>query len=585
MGETDVQIDRNITVTFNEPMNAASVQLTWDPAGAAGPAVVKDWTPDNMTFYFNHSIPFSGNTIYWPNVTGQDLASNDLRRDIGVANPWWFSTETIGQWIVSTDPVNETIGVALDKDITVVFSGAMNTSTLVWSINPDPLGWTEEWAGGDTILYLNHSNPFDESQHYDVQVECNDITGMPLDPTKGAGNPWWFETAAIGPSIDSTDPYDMETGVPLTKDIVITFSEPMNTSSVTWWFSDAGISFTEAWTGGDTVLTLTPLSSYTEFTTYTVNITAGKDMSDVPLESGLAPNPWNFSTIVTPPGNLMVLREKPNIKLIWDPVPNAAEYHIYESSDRLAPWPWALLDSVSAPTTEYTHAGAHDDSSDHFYIVRAYNGFSETENSTMGVKLHLEFWPPMTPWQFSIYWLSLPYNNIYSNASDIVEDIEGGPGVPTKIRWVAKWDRDEQKTQFYYYSWGRWWGEDFAIATGDAVAIGGIQMNFAWIINGTDFDYEFSFTAGQSNWLSLPTTNSYGNASDIVIDIEGGLAGPPTKITEIGRWNSQTQTWEIYYWDGSWTGDDFEIKSGEAVYIRIIGDFTWTPKLVTPAVP
>ena len=66
-------------------------------------------------------------------------------------------------------------------------------------------------------------------------------------------------------------------------------------------------------------------------------------------------------------------------------------------------------------------------------------------------------------------------------------------------------------------------------------------------------------------------------------DIEGGL-GSSTKIIEVGKLNPQGLTWEVFRWNGAqWTGD-FTIDLGDGIYLRTIQDFSWTPKLLTPAV-
>ena len=59
-----------------------------------------------------------------------------------------------------------------------------------------------------------------------------------------------------------------------------------------------------------------------------------------------------------------------------------------------------------------------------------------------------------------------------------------------------------------------------------------------------------------------------------------------TKIVEVGLWNAATQTVVRWYWTGTvWTGTDFAIAPGAGIYIILASSFTWTPILITPAVP
>jgi hypothetical protein len=34
-----------------------------------------------------------------------------------------------------------------------------------------------------------------------------------------------------------------------------------------------------------------------------------------------------------------------------------------------------------------------------------------------------------------------------------------------------------------------------------------------------------------------------------------------------------------------WTGTDFTFASGEAIYLKVVSTFSWTPRLLTPEVP
>jgi len=586
---TGVPTDKNIIITFSKEMNTPTVTWYVD-TNMNGPGLdfgwTESWESGNTTLNISHSIAFAGGTQYWVNVTyGEDLFANSLNRTAGMPR-WWFETEVLGPWLVSTDPANATTGVALDKDIEVVFSEAIDTTTLVWSINPPEGGvWTEEWSSDNITLYLNHSLLFTENQTYDVQIACNDTSGNPLDPGKGVPNPWWFKTGGAVPYIVTTVPYDGETDVVLGRNIEVTFSEAINTATYTWTINPlVPGSWTEEWSAGDTVLYLNHTNPYAMFTTYTVEITFAEDLSGLPLGPGPVPNPWAFTTITGAPYNLEVERAPPDMIINWDPVPGAIMYSIYESQDSFAAWPWALLGTSGVPT--YTHVGGHDDGLTHFYIVRAFNGVVETENSTMGAKAHLSFTQPVSPMLTDINWLSLPYNSIYATASDIANEL-----TDAKIRAVGKWDPAKQKAITYTYAKGKWRGVDFPISPGDGIFIAGLQQDFDWVINGTDSEITLNFVhypkyTKNTNWISVPYTGIYNTASSIVIDIEGSLMTVPGKIVEVGKWNATTQTAETFYWDGgAWIGTDFTIEAGDGIYIQIISSFGWMITLLTPTVP
>jgi len=98
------------------------------------------------------------------------------------------------------------------------------------------------------------------------------------------------------PVILSTVPVNGATGVALNQQIVVTFSETMDTSTVTYSCTPDPGGWVPAWSSGDSVLTL----DHTFFgmnTLYTFEILSGTDTAGNSLNNTGAPNPWTFTTI------------------------------------------------------------------------------------------------------------------------------------------------------------------------------------------------------------------------------------------------------------------------------------------------
>jgi hypothetical protein len=78
---------------------------------------------------------------------------------------------------------------------------------------------------------------------------------------------------------------------------------------------------------------------------------------------------------------------------------------------------------------------------------------------------------------------SIPYTSVYSKASDIVKDLEGGTGAGsnTKIDKLMVWNPLTQnyKLYMYNYKYNMWLGNDFDIMPGDAVNLYPTS-NFTW---------------------------------------------------------------------------------------------------------
>jgi len=81
----------------------------------------------------------------------------------------------------------------------------------------------------------------------------------------------------------------------------------------------------------------------------------------------------------------------------------------------------------------------------------------------------------------NIHWISLPYTGVYTKASDVVVDIEGGTGSGrnTKIVEVAKWNGLTQTLQVYRYAAGGWTGTDFTLVPGEGIYLK-VVSTFTW---------------------------------------------------------------------------------------------------------
>lgn len=587
--EQEVNPRASINITFSEAIDDSSFLYTVDP-GPPGMFWEEDWvTPSKVIL--NHT-PFWNCTSYTIHVIrATDLEGKDLVPG-PVPNPWTFTTYCQSPYIARTDPRHEEEGVPQSYGITVEFSEPMATDTVEWTLTPnDPpeIVFNVQWFSNDTIALFTHLRMFDSCLEYSFWItngtdkDNNQLVPGPVP------NPWTFKVECPNPRILSTDPKDRAAGVPLDAPLVIVFDRPMDTTTLNWTIDPDPGGWTHAWQDNDTRLVLSHSNLFANDTTYVAHVLEIYDTLGNPLVPGPVPNPWQFTTgtAVSTPRNLEVWRFFPNdVVVVWDAVLGATSYHVYHTTDRFEPWPWVSMMEITAPTTSALLAGHLTDGLDHYYIVRAYNDAlgEESTNSTMGVKVDESF--VTNPMKASIYWMSLPYESIYSKASDIASEL-----TESKVNLIAKWDRNRQEVISYYFARGKWRGRDFALNPGDGFYVS-VVSDFSWYINGTDLDMDLDLgflptpTKKNAHWVSLPYTSTYAKASDIVLDIEGGL-GPGTnaKITEVRKWDPLTGTEIVFFYDGSgWSGDDFDVLAGEGVCLRVVTSFSWSPALLTPVV-
>jgi len=199
-------------------------------------------------------------------------------------------------YITSTYPADFASYVPLTADVVVSFSYPMNASTVTWSFSDPAVAFSPSWNPTYTVLTLKHAVPFTEcTTRLKMEIMGRDKDDVALVPGP-VPNPWTFNTGCFPPKILETMPASQDFNVPLGADIVVRFSEPMNTSTVTWSFSDPSITLTPGWDGAETNLTLTHAKALAPCTVYTAQVLSGKDKIGLPLVPGPVPNPWKFTT-------------------------------------------------------------------------------------------------------------------------------------------------------------------------------------------------------------------------------------------------------------------------------------------------
>lgn len=296
-GATSVPLDQIITVTFNEEMNPSTITL--NSISINGPTVVTGTISySGLTATFTPLSPLEANTIYTGRVTTdvKDTRGNALQADY----VWSFSTGLlIGPLIVVTSPTNNEVNVLLNKVISATFNMAMDSSTIDQTSFIIKQGFTSTEGAisysGNTA-YFTPTNLLEPNTTYTgiLTTRIKNLAGVSL----AADYIWTFKTLSfLPPTVISTDPFDNETNVILTKRITANFIVPMipNTLTNSSFIIKQGlttIAGVVSYSG--TTVTFVPNSSLDANTTYTATITtAAKNLAGTPLEDDYI---WTFST-------------------------------------------------------------------------------------------------------------------------------------------------------------------------------------------------------------------------------------------------------------------------------------------------
>ena len=318
-GAASVPFDKVITATFNEAMNPATISPSSFSLANTGPLggrmavsgknsstlVAGDlkYNGETFTMSFTPTAKLIAGTNYSATVfaTVKDLKGNAMQVDY----VWTFSTATaasgagVSPTVSSTDPVNVATGVVLNKTITATFSESMTPSTINATTFTIKQG-TTSILGAVSFAGLKASfiptSPLTGNTLYTATI----TTGAKNVPGTALANDyvWTFTTGTVvAPKVNSVDPIDLATAVPLNKVISVIFSEAMNpltitTSTFTVMIGANPVAGTVVYSG--TTATFTPTGGLVAGNTYTATVTTGaKNPAGTPLASDFV---WTFST-------------------------------------------------------------------------------------------------------------------------------------------------------------------------------------------------------------------------------------------------------------------------------------------------
>ncbi len=295
---TGVVINKTVAATFSVPMNPTSINGTSFYLKEGANLIPGLVTYSGSTAYFKSTINLVAGTLYTATITtvaknlaGTTLASNYV---------WTFTTGSLqAPTVIVTDPLNLATNVLLSKVITAGFSEAMNPSTINASsftlMNGSvSVAGTVTYAG--TVASFTPTVALLPSTLYTATITT---TATNVAGTALASNYVWTFTTGIlvVPTVISTDPANLATGVPLNKVITATFSEPMNASTITnssFLVKLGSVTVPGTVTYAGVIASFTPTSLLLSDSTYTCTITTlAKNLAGTPIASNYV---WTFST-------------------------------------------------------------------------------------------------------------------------------------------------------------------------------------------------------------------------------------------------------------------------------------------------
>ncbi len=310
---------QTITVTFSEPMNAASI-VAPGTFSVTGPGVTP--VPGTVTYDPTNNIAtfapiggtFATGTTFTATVSTAalsmallPLASNYVFTFTTGAGP-----DTTPPLVSSTNPANSATNVATNQKIVATFDKGMNSTTLNGTtftlMGPGVthvLGTVTYSTIGDTATFTP-SSALATGTTYTATITTGvaDLSGNTL----ASNFVWTFMTGlgtdAIAPMVTFMNPANGASSVGIDASVSATFSEAMDPSTLnpaTFTVTGPGATVVVgkvSYDVSDMIATFTPTSPLAASSTFTATITGALDLAG----NALATTSWTFMTGLTPTG-------------------------------------------------------------------------------------------------------------------------------------------------------------------------------------------------------------------------------------------------------------------------------------------
>jgi O-glycosyl hydrolase len=292
-------------------MNGATLtSATFTLAAQGGGAVSGAVTYANDVATFTPGSALAYNTQY--NATITTGAQSAQGAALGANYTWSFTTATApppppAPTVTAVTPALGATGVAINSPVTAAFSEEMASST----ITNATFTLTAQGGGAvaGTVSYSSGTSTatFDPAANlaYGTTYTATITTGAQSSQATAlaANYTWTFTTVAV-PTVAATTPANAATNVPVSQALTATFSQQMNSSTITastFTLSVAGgaaVAGIVSYNAQTAIATFTPNAALTSGTQYTATITTGaQNQAGV----GLAANyTWTFSTAAAP---------------------------------------------------------------------------------------------------------------------------------------------------------------------------------------------------------------------------------------------------------------------------------------------
>ena len=338
-GTTGVLAATNVTVTFDEAMDAASIDTDSfelrNPSNVLVPATIT-YNSGSNSGVLDPTSNLSFSTIYTAIVKGGITGVTDVSGNpLSVDYTWTFTIEDSDSTppeVDSVSPAEGATSVATSVNLTATFNEAMNPASIT-SDNFElrdalnvlvPAAVT--YDGGSFSAALNPTSDLNLGTIYTARI-ISGSTGVKdlAGNTLATDYVWTFTTT--GPAVNAVKPIDGVSKLRLATNATVYFNQAMDSNTInvsTFELRDSlnnPVSAAVTYNSGDNSATLDPVSDLNYSTTYIVTVKGGSGGVKDVFNNGMAADyTWTFSTLAQRPsidqgpgGPILVITSSSNL--------------------------------------------------------------------------------------------------------------------------------------------------------------------------------------------------------------------------------------------------------------------------------
>lgn len=303
-----VSTTTKVSVTFSEPVSETTLTSSTFTLKQGTTNVSGTISYTGSVATFTPSTTLLANKVYTGTITTgvKDPAGNA----IAALYTWSFTTSSTADvtppTVSSVTPSLNATSVALNSKLTITFSESMDASTInatnfTLKQGSTTVQGTVSYTG--TTATFTPATALSGNTQYTASISAGakDASGNAL----ASAYSWSFTTLAdiVPPTILSVTPLNNATNIAVNTKLIVTFSEPMTSSSInssTFTLTQGSTSISGSVIYSGTTATLTPSASLTGNTVYTGTITTvAKDAAGNALASNYV---WTFTTVAVVAG-------------------------------------------------------------------------------------------------------------------------------------------------------------------------------------------------------------------------------------------------------------------------------------------